>query len=86
MKLSFLRHLFTEDDNETFDIGRTLWAAGVLVFLFLAVYSVVQRPDHTFDAQAYGIALAAVLGAGGGMVTWMRHGKQTPEAGTQDGG
>jgi len=70
--MQFLRHILTGDDNATYDVGRTLWACGVLVFLFLVVYCTIKHPEPTFDMQAFGIGFGAVLAAGGGMVAWMR--------------
>lgn len=64
--------LLTGDDNVTYDMGRLLWAVGVAVFMWLSSYSVLYSEDHKFDAQGYGIGLAAVLAAGGGMVAWTR--------------
>jgi Zn-dependent protease len=68
----FVRNLLTESDNTTYDAGRVLWAAGVIVFLGLAVYVTVKRDQPEFDFQAFGIGFGAVLAAGGGMVAWMR--------------
>lgn len=66
-----VRDLLTLDDNETLDLGRLLWALGVVAFISLSTYTTV-RQDKPFDPQAFGVGFAAVLAAGGGMVQWMR--------------
>lgn len=65
----FFRDCFTNATDD-YDLGRVLWAIAVVVFLFLAVYSVVVG-KQTFDALVYGTGLGAVLGAGG-MALWMK--------------
>ena len=62
--MKLLKDCFTTADGESFDIGRVLWAQGVMVFMGLAVYSVVGQ-GHSFDMQAFGIGLGATLAAGG---------------------
>ena len=54
---------FTGKDNETIDIGRILWALGVLVFFGMSVYSAYK--GQAFDAVAWGTGFSAVLVAGG---------------------
>jgi hypothetical protein len=41
--MKLLKDCFTTADGESFDIGRVLWPQGVLVYLALAVYSVVGQ-------------------------------------------
>jgi len=60
---TFLQHLFTGADNQTFDIARVLWAIGVLSFIGFAGWHVAQ--NHQFDPVGYGAGLGAVLAAGG---------------------
>ncbi len=62
--MKLLKDCFTAADGDSFDIGRVLWAQGVMVFLGLAIYSVVGQ-GHSFDMQAFGIGLGATLAAGG---------------------
>lgn len=62
--MKLLKDCFTTADGESFDVGRVLWAQGVVVFLGLAIYSVVGQ-DHPFDMQGFGIGLGATLAAGG---------------------
>lgn len=64
-----LMDCFTTADGQSFDIGRLLWAQGVIVFLALAIYSVV-RQNHQFDMQSFGIGLGATLAAGGAALGW----------------
>ena len=60
----FLIQVLTGIDNETFDIGRVLWALGALTFLGLAIYAVAIK-GQAFDAMTYGAGLGTVLAAGG---------------------
>lgn len=59
-----LRDCFTGVDGQTWDIGRILWAKGVVVFLWLATYTVVCQ-KKPFDLTSFGVGLGAVLAAGG---------------------
>ena len=61
---SILIHLFTGQDNTTFDIGRVLWALSVVVFLVLAIFAVVYK-GQSWNPQDYGTGLGLVLAAGG---------------------
>lgn len=54
---------FSGKDNETIDIGRILWAAGVASYIIFAGYVVFNTKG--FDGIAYGTGFAAVLAAGG---------------------
>jgi hypothetical protein len=56
----------TENDNQTFEIGRILWAAAVVIGLMLETISVFT--SFKFDLQAYGIGVGALLGSGGVIV------------------
>lgn len=60
----FLVDILTGKDGHTFDMGRILWAWGVLSFTLLAGYGVVRLRER-FDPVAYGGGFAAVLAAGG---------------------
>lgn len=62
--IKLLKDCFTTADGESFDIGRVLWAFGVLTFLGLSVWNVVGQDQH-FDMQSFGIGLGATLAAGG---------------------
>ena len=61
-----LYQAFTGKDNQTIDVGRILWALGVLVFLYLSVYDIIR--GSKFDAQMWGIGFGAVLAAGGAAI------------------
>lgn len=65
MKTFFL-HLFTGKDNATADVGRLLWAFGVVGFVAFAGWYVFHGGE--FDAQNYGIGLGAALGGGGAAI------------------
>ena len=60
---NFLSDMLTETDNETYEIGRFLWAISVMLGLTLESLSVLK--GYTFDLQAYGVGAATLLGAGG---------------------
>lgn len=62
----WLYQAFTGKDNKTIDIGRVLWAIGVLVFLSLSVYDTIR--GSSFDAQTWGIGFGATLAAGGAAI------------------
>lgn len=59
----FFKHIFTGKDNQTYDIGRVLWAAGVLAFIGMAIYHVYAKGE--FDASSYGLGFGSVLAGGG---------------------
>lgn len=59
----FCKDTCTHSDNETFDLGRVLWALGTLVFLGSTVYSLLQGAE--WDAIEYGTGLGLVLAGGG---------------------
>lgn len=62
--MNYIRHIFTGRDNLTPDIGRILWALGVLVFLAQAV-GALWFQHQPWDPSAYGLGLGAVLAGGG---------------------
>ncbi len=57
------KHIFTGKDNETYDMGRILWAVGVVIFFGLAIYDVIN--SNKFDALSYGTGLGGLLTGGG---------------------
>lgn len=57
-------HLLTGRDNETLDIGRVLWVAGVLWFMLIGGWAVIGK-GQAFDPSGYGTGLGIVLAAGG---------------------
>lgn len=65
----FMRHLFTEGDNATFDLAKVLAASAVLSGIGLQIYAVGWN-RQAFDMQIFGIgtgALFAGLGVALGM-------------------
>jgi len=60
---TFTRHCLTGADNQTYDIGRVLWALAFLVGLSLVVASFLT--GRAFDLQQYGIGVGALLTGGG---------------------
>lgn len=59
-----IKDLFTSLDGESFDIGRVLWAFGVITFLCLSAYTVIWQ-GKAFAMQDFGIGIGATLAAGG---------------------
>ena len=60
----FVRQLFTERDNQTFDLKRVLWAAGFVWALGMETWVVVWR-GAAFDLVAAGLGVSGLLAAGG---------------------
>lgn len=58
-----LRDLFSGKDNYSLDIGRILWAVGVVVFLGMSIVDLFV--ESKFDYISFGAGFAAVLAAGG---------------------
>lgn len=67
--MKLLRDWFTGIDGKTYDLGRALWALGVLVFLGATVYAIYK--GQPWDAVAYGTGFGAVLAAGGAAL-WLK--------------
>lgn len=67
----FMKHALTEVDNETFEIGRILWAIAVVLGLTIETFSVFG--DYKFDLQAYGVGVGSLLGAGGVVTALKAH-------------
>lgn len=61
---SILRSLLTLADNESYDIGRLLWAVGLVVFVICALLDVYFK--KSFDYINYGLTFSAIMGAGAG--------------------
>ena len=59
----FVNDMFTGRDNKTADISRVLWAAGVIAFLGLSIFSVIQ--GQPFLPKDFGEGLGLVLSLGG---------------------
>jgi hypothetical protein len=56
----FLKHLMTDTDNETFDIGRAVVFFVVASMVFMQGWDVVVHATK-FDAQAFGTGVSALL-------------------------
>ena len=59
-----IRNFFVRGNIDgNLEIGRALWALGVLSFILISVVAVIFK--LAFDYVAYGTGLGIVLGAGG---------------------
>ena len=56
--------IFSGKDNKTVDLGRVLWAAGVVVYFALSIHAVWVK-TWIFDPVAWGTGFGAILAAGG---------------------
>lgn len=73
---NFLKHIFTEADNRTFDHTRVWFGLAFLVFLFGAVYLIFS---DKFDLMQFATSAAAFLmgGAGGTAIKNINEGPAT---------
>lgn len=62
--IKFLKHIFTGIDNQTWDLGRILWAKISVVYCAISAGQVWA--GHTFDPQSWAIGAGTILAAGGG--------------------
>ena len=69
--------LFTERNNQTFDLKRVLWASSVVWFMVTDSLAVVIK-GQSFDAIAVSTGLAGLIAAGGAALAMNR--------GTENGG
>ena len=53
-------HLFTEADNQTFDVVRVLAAATIVAFIALSAIAVIKT--GVFDPQAFGLGSGGLFG------------------------
>lgn len=56
----FLTHLFTEADNNTFDLTRILAFLSIIIGLSMVVFSVVKN-SQPFIFQDFGIGVGALF-------------------------
>lgn len=70
--------LFTEANNTVVDLKRVASAAGITTFNYLSFHAVVINHEH-FDFQAFGIGLAAVIGAIGGALALGKKAESDPD-------
>jgi hypothetical protein len=61
--------IFTGKDQHTVDIGRILWAVGILVYFALSIHSVWH--GTVFDPVSWGTGFSAIM-ASGGAALWMK--------------
>lgn len=59
-----IRHLLTGADNQTYDIGRVLWAKLVLAYIGMTVWQVAI--GHPMDPMTWATGAGAILAAGAG--------------------
>lgn len=67
---TFLKHLFTEVDGESFDLARVLAACSVLSGIGLQIYAVGWK-GQPFDMQIFGVGTGALF-AGVGVALGMK--------------
>jgi hypothetical protein len=69
----FFNDILTGKDGESYDVGRVLWVIGVLVFLGLSIFTVIQgQAWHPLD---FGTGLGGIL-AGGGISIGVKSGTE----------
>lgn len=56
----FLKDMFTEKDNATWDVAKVLAAGSIMAAIALAVYAVVYNHNE-FNVQDYGIGIGALF-------------------------
>lgn len=61
--IAIIQKLFSGKDNLTPDLGRVLWALGVLTFIGISIASIFK--GQPWEPEQYGIGLGAVLAGGG---------------------
>jgi hypothetical protein len=60
--MNWLKHLITGADNQTVDVARVLWIAGVLAFLCFSGLE-VYKSGH-FNMTEFSLAYGGLLAAG----------------------
>jgi hypothetical protein len=75
--MKFFRDLFTERNNETYDLVRVLATLGFFMFVFLCVYEMI---NHCHDFQLFEASggMAAILAAIGGSVGYKARSEGEP--------
>jgi len=64
MSASILKDLLGTVDNSAFELGRVLWAIGVLALLGFQGFALWK--GQTFSPTEFGLGFAGILAAGGG--------------------
>jgi hypothetical protein len=75
----FIKHIFTGIDNETWDIGRILWAKMCLVYCSISAWHTYH--SGSFDPQQWAIGASAILAGGGGSLA-LKSKTEPSDAGT----
>lgn len=60
----FFTHLFTGRDGISYDIGRVLWALGVVSLVGFEGFAVILHSQQ-FDSMNFATGFSAILAAGG---------------------
>lgn len=63
--MEMFKHMFTGKDNETYDLGRILWAIGCIVFLGLTIFAIYRNPA-SWDMMLFASGFGVMLGSGAG--------------------
>jgi hypothetical protein len=74
--MSFLQTMFTGADNASGDLGRVLWALGVVSFLFLSGWGVIVN-HAPLDVLAWPAGLGLAL-TGGASALALKKGTEPP--------
>jgi hypothetical protein len=61
--IKFFHDIFTEPNNQTFCIIKTIAGIGTVSFIGLGVTHVIM--NHSIDFMGFGTGLAAIMGAAG---------------------
>jgi high-affinity Fe2+/Pb2+ permease len=64
MIATIVRQWFTAGDNQSFELGRALWALGVLAMIAYQGIALWWRGEH-FNPVEFGTGFGAILAAGG---------------------
>lgn len=73
----FLRDLFTGRDNKTWDLGRVMWALGVLAYFSQTLYSIYK--DMPIDHMNWATGFGAIMAAGGAMLLMKKGDEPAPD-------
>ena len=75
----FLKDLFTEADNKTFDLAKVLALLAVVNGLSLTVYEVAWK-GTTFNFQDYGIGVGLLFGGLAAVLTFKKEANDKSES------
>lgn len=80
----FIKDLLTGIDGQSYDIGRVMWALGVLFYLGETAYSVHAAVGHPFDYVQFGTGFGLIMGASAGALKW-KESTEPPASSNQSG-